>query len=323
MKRLFILYLIFFTVNLFAQDSIRVMHYNLMYYGQTTSYCTTTNNSESAKNGYLKTIAKYVKPDILTVNEISPNTLKHQLLMDNCLNVDGITYYKKGTLSNLSNSDLSNELYYNSEKLGLKSQHNIPTSVRDINIYKLYFKAANLSITHDTAYVICIVMHLKAGSYPENATERATQTNILMNYLNYLGVKDNYILMGDFNVYSGSEDCFQNLINNANQDIRFFDPINKIGNWNSNSSYSDYHTQSTHTSSTGCFATGGLDDRFDLIMLKTILIIISIFQTHILLLGRTEITITMHLPMVITIVLQAMLLMHCTECRITFLFPFI
>jgi hypothetical protein len=42
--------------------------------------------------------------------------------------------------------------------------------------------------------------------------------------------------------------------------------VNKIGDWNSNYVYCDYHTQSTHSTSTGCFSTGGMDDRFDFIL---------------------------------------------------------
>jgi len=46
----------------------------------------------------------------------------------------------------------------------------------------------------------------------------------------------------------------------------FYDPINREGSWNNNSSFKDVHTQSTHSSKKGCFASGGLDDRFDFIM---------------------------------------------------------
>jgi len=268
MKRLFTLVFTLSVISVFAQDTIRVMHYNLMYYGEVNSYCTALNNPEADKNGYLKTIIKYVKPDIFTANEVAPNATKHQTLMSNCLNVDGVTYYQKCNFSNVSSSDLSNELYFNSTKLGLVSQVNIPTSVRDINIYRLYYKSWNLSTTHDTAYITCIVMHLKAGSAGTDATERATITNTLMGYLNSLGIADNYVVMGDFNVYTSTEECYQNLVNYSNASIRFNDPINQPGDWNSNPTFASFHTQSTHTTSTGCFATGGMDDRFDHIMIS-------------------------------------------------------
>jgi hypothetical protein len=265
MKKTVTIIFVLLSGIVYSQDTIRMMHYNLMYYGQTTSYCTDLNNNLAAKDGYLKTIIQYVKPDIFTANEIGPNT-SPQHLLDNCLNVDGVTYYSKTNYTNFSNTDLCNMLYYNSNKLGLISQNTIPTSVRDINIYKLYYKAPDLSTTHDTAYINCVVVHLKAGTGYES--ERAVQTNTLMGYLSSINAKANYTLTGDFNVYTSSESCFQNLVSYSNTNVRFYDPINELGDWNSNSSYKNYHTQSTHTESTGCFATGGMDDRFDFILVS-------------------------------------------------------
>ncbi len=266
MKKIILLIFIALSFNSYSQDVIKVMHYNLMYYNQTSSYCTSSNNALATKDAALKKIIEYVRPDIFTANEVAPLTTAHQHILDNILNINGITYYKKGTMSNLSGSDLSNCMFYNSNKLTLLSQKNISTTVRDINIYNFYYKAYNLGTTHDTAYLTCIIMHLKAGNTASDASERAVQTNKLMTYLNSLNKKANYLLMGDFNVYASAEECFQNLINYSNTNIRFYDPINKLGSWNSNYSYAKYHTQSTHTTSTGCFATGGLDDRFDFIL---------------------------------------------------------
>ncbi|HOY30338.1 MAG TPA: T9SS type A sorting domain-containing protein [Bacteroidales bacterium] len=250
----------------YPQDTIRIMQYNLMYYGQTTTYCTVANNPMATKDVSLKKIVRYVKPDIFTANEIAPNTSTHQHILDNILNINGITHFRKGSITNLSGSDLSNGMFYNSDKLALLSQKNIMTSVRDINIYNFYYKANNLASTNDTAYLTCIVMHLKAGSYPADETERAVQTNKLMTYLNSLNKKANYLLMGDFNVYSSDEACFQNIINHSNANIRFYDPVNMVGSWSGNYVYCDVHSQSTHSSSSGCFSTGGLDDRFDFIL---------------------------------------------------------
>lgn len=267
MKQLLtIIVLTFIPVSLFSQDTIRVMHYNCMYYGVISSYCTAANNPQAAKDTCLKKIIKYVKPDIFTANEVAPNSSFHQHILDYCLNVDGVTHYAKGAMTNVSSTDLSNGMFYNTEKLGLISQETIPTSVRDINIYNFYYKSWNLSSSHDTAYLTCIVMHLKAGSNASDISERATQTNTLMNYLNSKNKQSNYLVMGDFNVYTSTEECFQNLINYSNVNFRFYDPINMLGDWNNNYSYADYHTQSTHTSSDGCHATGGMDDRFDFIL---------------------------------------------------------
>ena len=48
------------------------------------------------------------------------------------------------------------------------------------------------------------------------------------------------------------------------------DPINTPGSWNNNEDFRGVHTQSTRTSSSGFGggAGGGLDDRFDFIMVS-------------------------------------------------------
>jgi hypothetical protein len=42
------------SLNLFAQDTIKIMQYNLLNYGNTTSWCTTENNNMNDKDIYLK-----------------------------------------------------------------------------------------------------------------------------------------------------------------------------------------------------------------------------------------------------------------------------
>ncbi|HNW89240.1 MAG TPA: T9SS type A sorting domain-containing protein [Bacteroidales bacterium] len=265
MKKLILLFLTAISTVAYSQDTIRVMHYNLMYYYRTSTYCTAANNPTATKDNCLKKIAKYINPDIFTANEVNPVTATHQHVLDDILNTDGVTHYKRGNMSNNAGSDLSNAMFYNSDKLVLKSQQNIYTSVRDINIYNFYYKAWNIATT-DTAYLTCIVIHLKAGNTISDSTTRITQSNTLMNYLNSINKKANYLLMGDFNIRTADEQCFQNFINHSNVNIRFYDPINMIGDWYNNYSYSSIHTQSTHTSSDGCFATGGMDDRYDFIL---------------------------------------------------------
>ncbi len=73
---------------------------------------------------------------------------------------------------------------------------------------------------------------------------------------------------GDFNVYSGSDDAYQTITNYNNAAIRFIDPIDQLGAWNNNSTFAAIHTQSTNSSSNGCAASGGMDDRFDFILVS-------------------------------------------------------
>ncbi len=270
-QNIFILIIFLFkfaVVN--SQDTIKVMHYNLLYYGKNTSFCTSSNNYIDDKNKNLKTIIQYVKPDIFSVNELDgesayPVSDDATYLLDNALNADGVTYYRKTDFPKIY---LANTIFYNANKLVLKSSTPIRFTYgfeKIFNVYKFYYNSDDLETTNDTAYIYCLVAHLKAGSYPENETQRTYETSLIMDYFESLGEQENYLILGDFNVYTPTESAFQNLIDPDNSLYTFNDPADQIGEWSSNYDYHYYHTQSTHTTG-GCFSTGGMDDRFDFIL---------------------------------------------------------
>lgn len=233
-------------------------------YGDNFAGCDTQNNNVHDKNGYLRTIIDYVQPDIVTVNELYKNSYFHELILDSVFNIEGVDYYKKGNPPNLSNGYTINQVYYNSKLFTLLGDDAIETNVRDIDIYRLSYNLANIN---NEADLNCVVAHLKAGNSPEDANQRANETNALMEFLNNSNAIGNYIMSGDFNVYTPSEVAFTNLILHENEDIRFYDPVNRIGEWHNNSNFSDVHTQSTHTSG-DCYSGGGMDDRFDFILIS-------------------------------------------------------
>ena len=264
-----IIFLIFFLIAniISAQDTLKVLQYNLLNYGNNTSYCTQINNNINEKDEYIKTLINYVKPDIFSVNEISNSPAIHQRLLDNTLNVDGISYYRKADFIKVADSYIVNMLYYNSEKLVLYSHTIAQSYIRDIDVYKLYYRSDDLP-DGDTAFVVCVVAHLKSSSGNDNEEKRRTMVNNTMNYLDDNNINTNRLFMGDFNVYNSSEPAYQLLLNYSNPDLNFYDPIDTPGSWHNNSSYSSVHTQSTHSSSNGCAASGGMDDRFDFILIS-------------------------------------------------------
>lgn len=73
-----------------------------------------------------------------------------------------------------------------------------------------------------------------------------------------------FILAGDVQGYKATEVGYQSLM----ADSFFYDPINMPGDWHDNEAFAILHTQSTHISQTGGYATGGLDDRWDQILLS-------------------------------------------------------
>ena len=131
----------------------------------------------------------------------------------------------------------------------------------------MYYKDPELVEGSDTVFITFIGAHLKAGNTSGDESDRGKATAAVMDYIETNNLKGNLLFMGDLNVYAGSEEGFQNVIDHTNSEFNFYDPVNAIGNWNSNSSYSSYHTQSTRVTSNGCLSGGGMDDRFDHILI--------------------------------------------------------
>lgn len=244
------------------------MAYNALFYGVNNSFCNQTNNNLQKKNNALRQITAHVQPHVLGLNEISSNANIQNMVLDSILNINGVNKFKKAQITNYSSSSIVNALFYDSEKLTLYNEYALVTGARDINFYYFYHNSPNLAETNDTTFMVFILAHLTAGSSSSNANSRNVEANMVINHLASINKSNNYFFMGDFNLYSSSEAAFQTITTNSNQNARFFDPINQIGAWSNNAAFASVHTQSTHTS-TNCFVGGGMDDRFDFIMVSS------------------------------------------------------
>lgn len=258
----------------YSQSNITLMHYNLLYYGKNTSFCDASNNPVTDKQEYLKEILSYVRPDIFTVNELDGNgsdPLENDAthLLNHTLNVDGVDHYRKAPFPM---AYIANTLFYNANRLKMYSCQSIPLHVggheKIFNAYTFYHNASHLSQSADTTFLTCFVLHLKSGNSDDDALQRANEAEILMDYIdNEMPDSGNYILCGDLNVYRSDEEAFQVLTGGGTAKSVFYDPVDQTGKWHDSKNYRLYHTQSTHTEG-GCFAGGGMDDRFDFILLS-------------------------------------------------------
>ena len=280
MSRIFRIILLIISIILFfsatvSADTIRQMQYNLLYYtagNESPDDCTDANNNLDQKDAAFKIIVKEVMPDILCVNEIGKTDVYANRILNNVLNTDGIHYY--GTLPAYSisgNRSIGNRLFYDTRKFALKESAYVTTYYGGtvINLYKMYYKSQSLA-QGDTAFITFIIWHLAAGSSDYNETTRAQQSRTLTNYMESAPsvLANNFVLSGDFNVYTSSEEAYDNLVNNPNYLVRFHDPIGRNGDWNNNSQFADIFTQSTHTGAADCASNGGMDDRFDFILVS-------------------------------------------------------
>jgi hypothetical protein len=255
MKRFFLV-LAFFCVSAvgFTQDTLTVMTYNLLNYP----------NTNATRYNDLKQIITYTKPDIFICSEITDVSAVN-LLLNNSFNVSPVNYYDHCNF--VDGYDTDNMLYYNTNKLTLAGQHQIVTALRDISHYRLYSCEST-----DTVWYDVFSLHLKASSGITNANDRLAESIVLTNYIGTLPTNTNIIVGGDFNFYSilpSEEPAWNQLTVTCSQPLK--DPINMAGEWHANSFYKNIHTQSTRSSTNpGCCggSTGGMDDRFDFLLIN-------------------------------------------------------
>ncbi len=209
------------------------------------------------RNPHFRTIFSNIQPDILICQEMTSQTGVNGF-RDRVLNRVS-SGYAAGTFIN--GFDTDNAIYYRTSLFTFLSNTPIDTELRDINEFKLRYNS-----TGDT--IIIYSVHLKAGDESADSLKRAAEIDSLRKRTNSLPPNSNFIVVGDFNIYDSRELAFQKLLNQS-QTGYVIDPLNLIGRWNNNGSFAPYHTQSTRERNLGDGgATGGLDDRFDMILMS-------------------------------------------------------
>ena len=274
---MFLLLILFVNVN-FGQTRIKAMMYNVLNY----------SDSEVSRNKtpFLSTILGEVKPDLFMVCEMI-DEIGSNYLFENSIIPFNENFQKAPFEENQSGSySLQQMVYYNTEKLILEETRVITADTRDINQYTFKINTENGNTNPITIEVF--VTHLKASTGSSNRQRRLNSIQSFVSYTNNIA-DDSYVLFaGDLNFYTSNEEGYQHLIDDRNP-IVIIDPIDRptpnfpddgidyYENYNStyfwnNSSFRDIHSQSTRTSNIGFIddsgSTGGLDDRFDFIMMS-------------------------------------------------------
>ena len=155
--------------------------------------------------------------------------------------------------------DTDTVLFYRTATVDLVSQNSIPTTLREIGEF-------TISVADNLVNIYSL--HLKASQGDANEQRRLDEVTTLRNHLETLPDDLEFIVAGDTNIYTSTEPAYQKLTGSeANNDGRIEDllPANLIGNWHNNPFFASVHSQSPRTTSFGGGATGGLDDRFDMI----------------------------------------------------------
>jgi endonuclease/exonuclease/phosphatase family metal-dependent hydrolase len=261
--------LLFFLHSAMAQGHFKHMQYNLTLYGNPFG-CDETTNNTNEKDQALGVIVAHAQPDILCVNELRDQNVWADRILNQVLNADQNLWSRAALTANVTSSSIINGFFFREDKFTLHSQEVVSQALdgsnllRPIDLYTIYVDGPGLAIG-DTTFITCIVAHLAAT----DPVERDDQTAALMARLAMKG-PGNHIFSGDLNMDAAWEQAFQNLISYPDPTLAFEDPLTISNSWNNNSSIALHHTQSTRLSDTnsGCFAGGGLDDRFDITLIS-------------------------------------------------------
>ncbi len=265
MKSKIFLLVLLLCIQSNAQTTFKTMFYNILNYPTAPP----TN-----RNTILKNILNDYQPDIFMVCELESEIASEDIL-NYSLGEINKNYAKATFVYNQSDtstdSNLQQGLFYNSDYFTLINQEEILTNIRDINHYTLKLNTFNQN--SNPILLEIFVTHLKASQGTTNEQKRFEMVQQFTNALNNLDPNSYVIFAGDFNFYTSSENGYQEILN-PNNTIIMKDVVNmdnSLQSWHTNYNWKEIHTQSTRLSNSGFSgygAGGGLDDRFDFIILS-------------------------------------------------------
>ncbi|MFQ5707612.1 MAG: endonuclease/exonuclease/phosphatase family protein, partial [bacterium] len=228
-------------------DTLRVATYNLLKF----------SNLSANRIPFFRTVLRAIDPDILVVQELDSQGAQMTFLNE-VLNFEHADVYQRSPFVN--GPDTDNSLYYKKERVTLVGNSQIKTDLRDFSEYTLSAGTLEFKI---------VSVHLKAGQELDNENQRFNEATILRKHLDRLPANSNFIVAGDFNLSSSSELAFQELTGSEmDNDGRLWDPLDAIGTWHNNPLFATLHTQSTRDSVFDDGSSGGLDDRYDLLLIS-------------------------------------------------------
>lgn len=250
--------LLFFSISCYSQNTIKTMFYNVLWFPELNPN----------RIDLLQEVLQDYEPDIFMVCELQSQEGADAILNIG-LNSDGNSNFSAAPYfeNQSGGGNLQQALFYRNDMFVLENTEIINTPVRDINKYTLLLNTANQDTNPIRIYAY--VTHLKSSQGGANQQLRLSMVEAFVNDTQQLE-EDAYVLFaGDFNIYTSTEPAYLEILDQTNN-IAMADPINTPGAWNNNEDFTAVHTQSTRTSSSGFGggAGGGLDDRFDFIMVS-------------------------------------------------------
>jgi endonuclease/exonuclease/phosphatase family metal-dependent hydrolase len=240
-----------FVAKLISSEGIRIVSWNILDF---------SDMNEEPREDYFRSLIDVLNPDILVVQEMGSAGGVSQFLKE-VLNSKKPKLYKAASF--FDGPDTDNALFYNKTMFKVVSRQQIPTSFRDITEYKIKIKKGTAKGTKFKIYSV----HFSEGAGANK--ERENEALTLRTYLDGLPPNELFLVCGSFNMLSSAEKAFKILAGNrVSNNGRLKDPLNKTGKWQDKSKHRRIHTESTRKSKFGGGAGGGLDSRYDMILLS-------------------------------------------------------
>lgn len=262
MKKILRFLFLILSVTTFSQETLNTMFYNVFKFPVSLP---------QNRQLILRDILDDYKPDLFMICELVTEN-GADLILNTSLQNQPDKFARALFVADTTKLDdpLQTMVFYNTRKLTLVNQQRIPTVYRDINQYSFQLNTTS----NDPIHLEVFVAHLKSSTGPANRQMRLEMVQEVTKSLKNLTQPNTYVLFaGDFNFYNSSEPAYQEILNPENA-ILMVDPLNAPGKWQNNPDFSYLHTQSTRVSNVGfgsgtnAGAGGGLDDRFDFIMMS-------------------------------------------------------
>lgn len=262
MRKTITLLFLYFSAISYSQETLNAMFYNVFKF---------PNSLPQNRELILRDILDEYDPDLFMICELATENAANLILNTSLQNQTDVFARAAFTPDVTDPADpLQTMVFYNTRKLTLVSQQKLPTVYRDINHYS--FKV-NVDPTNPI-YLEVFVAHLKSSTGTAEQQMRLQMVQQVTNALQSLTQPNTHVLFaGDFNFYKSAEPGYQEILDPTNA-IKLIDPVNAPGNWQNNTAFSHLHTQSTRVSNAGfggganSGASGGMDDRFDFIMMS-------------------------------------------------------
>lgn len=246
-KKIFLLLLVLlFAVTVHAQtDTIRIATYNVLNWPE---------DAPNARIPYFQLIFGEIDPDLVVCQEFRSEAGANQF-MDEVIDRD---VYSRSRARLVFEND--NLLFYKHDKFEMVRETPVGTNLRDIMIFELRY----LNEEVDAPSLFFASAHLKAGNSDDDADQRRSEARSFVRVVSNDFADVHMIFGGDFNVYGSGEGAYLEFM----ADSLFYDPISRPGTWHDSERFADIHTQSTRSGNVGTGSSGGMDDRFDFLLMS-------------------------------------------------------